>query len=64
MDGLKRKFGKGLLIGFGRIGGRTVGILASQPLIAETRKVLCRTLGYFAADQAGKKTKCEPEFFS
>ena len=31
---LKPKFGKGLLIGLGRVGGRVVGILASQPLSA------------------------------
>jgi len=31
---LKPKFGKGLLIGLGRIGGRVVGIIASQPLSA------------------------------
>ncbi len=31
---LKRRFGKGLLVGLGRIGGRAVGIMASQPLVA------------------------------
>jgi len=29
---LKPKFGKGLIIGLGRIGGRAVGIMASQPM--------------------------------
>jgi acetyl-CoA carboxylase carboxyltransferase component len=31
---LKSKFGKGLLIGLARIGGRCVGVIASQPLSA------------------------------
>lgn len=31
---LKPKFGRGLLVGLGRIGGRAVGIMASQPLSA------------------------------